>query len=295
MPCPHCEAPLIGDSASCPECGLPLRSAPAPTPGGQPAGPAAQPGQPRPAAQPAQPAPQVLRVAPVRRPAAMVIPGRPATPPGTPAQPAQPVQAAPPAAGQDIWGPLGQTPTAAAAAARPDDPPIDPNDPTPSLIERTELPDVPDVPIEQMPGMIDQRLFGAFVPEHLPTEPMAGLEEDSVENIEVTLDPVPGLEQTSQLDGSPQQAVFASAEAVPDVIDQRLFGAFVPPDLETPTMEGVVHMNVESRDRLRARAAKLAADEKGLPLAVCHQCGTERKSVRCPVCGSPMVPHETEE
>lgn len=132
--------------------------------------------------------------------------------------------------------------------------------------------------VEEIPGLIDSRLFGAFVPDRIETPRLDSLETRE-EDREVDVAPLDLLLPTALTDGP---VLEGSAEAMPELIDPRLFGAFVPAEVKVDPMAEVVPTALAPPPvRLRRQAKPAQVGDR----RICRGCGTLSQGNVCRECG----------
>jgi len=180
-----------------------------------------------------------------------------------------------------------QPPSAAARSPASAGPP----DPILAVLERNTRDDIGDIPNDPVPGMIDSRLFGAFMPAQLETPTLADLETTAPKQIDVPIDPVPDRQSHmfNEMPPMPPAVVVPGEVQVVGMIDQRLFGAYVPANLETPKMENIQYTRFEDLIEHGPGAEQFKATAEEIPLGTCAACGVQFRSRACPECGNPMI------
>jgi hypothetical protein len=206
----------------------------------------------------------------------------PAAPPEP--TPAQIMEALSAASGGDapVSSPTGiRAPARAAAApAALSTTPVDP------MIDTGRAQKVGAVATEAVPGLIDSRLFGAMVPENIQVETMPGIERTVADDVPLMANDasMAGFLDTGRFDEA-TEAPAVPTEAVPGLIDSRLFGAMVPDNIAIPTMD-----DVERQANSGTRGGPAGAGEVGdaTGTVVCADCGAKRLAQHnnCPDCGS---------
>ncbi|MBN2361712.1 MAG: hypothetical protein JXR83_19825, partial [Deltaproteobacteria bacterium] len=144
-------------------------------------------------------------------------------------------------------------------------------------------------------GLIDSRLFGAYVPPQIETPRLEELEASSAKDLDVPIETVADLQPTmlnQQPDTGPAVVVPGEVQ-VPGMIDPRLFGAFVPANLPTPPLETIEYTRFDALVEHDPDGAQ-AAEEEVIPYGTCPACGVQFRSRTCPECGNPMIPDEEE-
>ncbi|MFH1808491.1 MAG: hypothetical protein ABIJ09_07095 [Pseudomonadota bacterium] len=164
--------------------------------------------------------------------------------------------------------------------------------PQDSLIEHTALGDVGAVVPETVDGLIDSRLFGAYVPEGVDAPPIEGLETTQVAQVTIMDDKVPELEATSFIDQPVAEPNFADAGPLDGLIDSRLFGAYVPDGVDAPMLEGLEITRFDADEMPKPKASARRGDKvaDGDFEGYCPGCAVNVKSRMCPQCGNPARP-----
>ncbi|MCP4498959.1 MAG: hypothetical protein GY822_03205 [Deltaproteobacteria bacterium] len=130
------------------------------------------------------------------------------------------------------------------------------------------------VEIEEVPGLIDSRLYGAFTPERVFSPPMEGLVTPNEAPAAIPDGPTAaemGVMTTEYA------AVGAVASEVPEgFIDSTLFAQYTPKNIVTESMPGIERVN----EKLLSPSA--AADDTKR----CSSCGTALRKPICEACGA---------
>lgn len=292
MPCPFCDAPLLGNPRVCPDCGKPLPTAAHAAEDADPFSLLDAPGQPASAVRAGfdyrpvtLPGDDGRAAAPTGAPTSMPpFPAKLVTAPAPAALPAIPAAALP------AVPPKPAAPTRPAAPPRPAAP-AGPPDPILAVLERNTREDIGEVQVDPVPGMIDSRLFGAYMPAQIETPQLDGLENLETKKIDIPVDNVPDRQshRYSEMPPVGPNLVVPGEVQVPGMIDQRLFGAFVPANLETPAMDDIQYTRFEDLIEHDAGAEIARPAQQEIPLGTCAACGVQFRSRACPECGNPMI------
>lgn len=97
---------------------------------------------------------------------------------------------------------------------------------------------------------------------------------------------VPGFISTDdELAEKDAQRVTSAPPQTADIwggmLDQSLYGAYVPEHVDTPGLQDVERFDTAHRMRVSSKQ-----DTKASDLVVCSDCGTETRSTLCPQCGA---------
>ncbi len=183
-------------------------------------------------------------------------------------------------------GPVPSTPPAPAAPAAPS-PPRAPASTGGAALAGLDTGrfDVGEVEIDDVPGLIDSRLFGIMTPAHVDVAPVPGLEltmQAERETIAVQPTTIPGLERRDDGDRDVQVA------AVPGLFSSDLFRTDVDVQAGAAASTAVLEVSPNAASRIGRRP------ESERHRVVCATCSSVHFLARCPSCGTAVIDHDEE-
>lgn len=140
--------------------------------------------------------------------------------------------------------------------------------------------DVGDVAIDDVPGLIDSRLFAIMTPDHVDVSPIQGLEhttQGDASAITTHAAEMPGLERRNDEVGD------VSVEVVPGLFGSDLFRANVDVAAGAAASAAVLEVSPNAA----SRGTKKGDGERRR--IVCATCSSVHWLLRCPSCGTAVL------